>query len=504
MPFSLELAIRYMRSRKQAFVSVGTVLAIFGVSLGTAALVTALSVTGGFREEFRQKVLGVNAHVLVMKHTNSFPEYREVIETVEKIPGVLGVAPFIINPMMVTHDDRTVTGVLVKGADPERMARVLDVPSHVIEGSLEGLRVPGTKPAEDAEDIDSPLNGREPSRAGKGSINLEALLAGDEDVYVPPEERNDSEDEDLDTEGLIKGTIVPDGGYESELPEDDVLPDGMTKDPCDVGGTILPGALLGKSLKETLGVKLGDCIQITSPTIGYSQSRHGIKPPVARRFRVIGVFDAGFEQYDSKLIYTDLYEAQHFYHGGDNVTGVEMKVADIDNSKEIGKRIEDALDSGIYRIIDWEDLNHGLFTALKIQQIVMSLVLALIILVAVFTVIATLVMVVLEKKKEIAVLKAIGASDGQILRSFLFQGLIIGFGGAVLGLLFGLGLCEWLIHFGIPLDSKVYFISHLPVKMSPWQFLFTGVFAIGVCVVGAIWPARYAAKMRPADAFRDH
>ena len=120
MGFPVTLAFRYMRSKKQASVSVGTLFAILGVALGVAALATVISVTGGFRAEFREKVLGVNAHVLVLKYSSDFREYRKVMDTVKSVPGVIGVAPFVINPMMVTHGERTATGVLLKGVDPAR------------------------------------------------------------------------------------------------------------------------------------------------------------------------------------------------------------------------------------------------------------------------------------------------------------------------------------------------------------------------------------------------
>src|SRR5690606_8698143 len=148
MGFPLSLALRYMGSRKRAMVSVGTLLAILGVALGTMALVTVLGVTGGFRSQFREKVLGVNAHVLVLKYASEFREYRDVMATAEKDPDVLGASPFVINPMMVTHDNHTATGVLLKGVDPERMLKVLDLPKHMTEGNLEGLRRPESKPPE--------------------------------------------------------------------------------------------------------------------------------------------------------------------------------------------------------------------------------------------------------------------------------------------------------------------------------------------------------------------
>jgi lipoprotein-releasing system permease protein len=543
MGFSLNLALRYMRSRKRAFISVSTIFAIAGVALGTAALATVMSVTGGFRAEFRDKVLGVNAHVLVLKYSSEFREYREVMAKVRQLPEVIGIGPFVINPMMVTHAGHTATGVLVKGVDPGLMGTVLDLPRHMVEGSLEGLAVPGgAAPSAVAEpgdvasdggglardtfglasDLPLPVPGQSPSEperepaGGGGFLDLLRSLPGisaDADAGAPrrdgappepPGQRAEpSEPLQLGDGDLPAGSIVPKGGYESELPSDDVLPESVDPDPCAREGETLPGIVVGAALQQTLAVSLGDCVQVTSPTIGYSFVRGAMRPPVAKQFRVTGVFRAGFDQYDSKLVYTDLHEAQAFYQAGDTVTGVEMKVADIDRAGELALKIEELLGSRLYHVLDWQELNHGLFTALRIQQILMSLVLALIILVAAFTVIATLIMVVLDKKREIAVIKAMGASDWHLLRAFLYQGLIIGLVGTALGLGFGYGVCEWIIAYGFPLDPKVYFISRLPVQMLVSEFALTGGFAIAACLGATIWPALHAARLRPAEAFRD-
>jgi len=144
MGFALNLGLRYMRSKKRGFVSVSTIFAILGVALGTAALAAVMSVTGGFRAEFQKKVLGVNAHVMVLRA--SFRDYREVMEKVRRIPEVIGVAPFVLNPMMITHAGHTATGVLLKGVDPDKVGTVLDLPEQMVEGSLEGLR-PRPEPA---------------------------------------------------------------------------------------------------------------------------------------------------------------------------------------------------------------------------------------------------------------------------------------------------------------------------------------------------------------------
>jgi lipoprotein-releasing system permease protein len=306
-------------------------------------------------------------------------------------------------------------------------------------------------------------------------------------------------------EGGPVGNIVPDGGYAGELPEDDALPPEMNVDPCRDPAAIkkLPGIIIGITLKRNLEVTIGDCLQVTSPTIGFSYSHGNMRAPVAKQFRITGVFDAGFDQYDSKLVYTDLYEAQTFYDTGDSVTGVEMKVADIEKAKDVAREIDHRLANGVYHTLDWEELNHGLFTALRIQQLLMSLVLALIIVVAAFTVIATLIMVVLDKKKEIAVIKAMGASNSAVLRAFLYQGGIIGVFGTVVGLLLGIVVCKLLLVYALPLDPKVYFISHLPVQVRPVEFVLVGIFAIIVCLLATVWPALHASRLRPAEAFRE-
>jgi lipoprotein-releasing system permease protein len=179
-----------------------------------------------------------------------------------------------------------------------------------------------------------------------------------------------------------------------------------------------------------------------------------------------------------------------------------MKVADIDQAHKISGAIEKLLSNGIYHTMDWQELNHGLFTALLFQRIGMSSALALIILVAACTVIATLIMVVLEKKKEISVLKAIGAKNDAILRIFLYQGAIIGLTGTALGLLLGWVSCRFLLAYAFPLDPKVYFISHLPVSMRPIEFLVPAAVAVAICLVATLFPAAYAAKLRPADGLR--
>ena len=552
MGYPIDVALRYLGSKKRAFISVGTAFAVLGVTLGVAALATVMSVTGGFQAQFREKVLGVNAHVLVLKYSTDFREYRSIMTQVEKVPGVIGTAPFSINPMMLTHGDATATGVLLKGVDPALSLGVgappgtrpvLVVPQQIVGCApgeqrtkdqatacalekLQGIRAPGAKPAE-RKILDGrlplPLDEIEPPDAGADDYddagrNLRLIRKLEEDIERREREKDagprdagaaaePTEPADaLDAGAAPQGSIEPDGGYKSKLlPDEDVLPPDVDADPCSDPSRVktMPGIVLGVSLAKTLSLKIGDCVTVTSPTIGYSFSGGSLKPPVARRFRVIAEFEAGFDQYDSKLVYVDLYEAQTFYDQGDTVTGVEMIIDDIDKAPRIARQIADQLGSGLYHTMDWEELNHGLFTALRIQQVGMSAVLALIILVAAFTVIATLIMVVLDKTKEIAVMKAMGATDEAILRIFLYQGAIIGLLGTGFGLLLGLLVCKGLLVYGFPLDPKVYFISRLPVQVRPQEFLITGEVALAICLEATVLPSLYAAGLSPVEGFRE-
>jgi lipoprotein-releasing system permease protein len=541
MGYSFTVALRYLASKKRNMVSTSTGLAVGGVTLGVAALTIVMSVTGGFQEQFREKVLGVNAHVLVLKYSIDFREYRDVIKSLEHVRGVVGVAPFVINPMMVTHGERTATGVLLKGVDPEAMPKVLDLPKDIVEGSLVGLRRGDARPPERRFDpLRDELDRPHPSAdAGAGSlldiIRREVddeLLRADGGAPSGPGERTaprpaapESSEGAAGAERgpgpslrrgartkangetsparTLVGDVTPAGGYKSKLPDDDFVPDAIDPDPCKSPERVqrLPGVVVGRTLAKQLSVGLGDCVQVTSPQIGLSFGS-GARSPIAKQFRVIAIFEAGFDQYDSKLVYTDLYEAQAFYEYGDSVTGVEMRVDDIDHAHRIGLVVDKLLNNGIYHTMDWRELNHGLFTALLIQQIGMSFVLGLIILVAACTVIATLIMVVLEKKKEIALLKAIGAKNDAVLRIFLYQGGIIGLLGTSLGILIGWVSCRFLLAYGFPLDPKVYFISRLPISMRPIEFVIPAVVAITICLVATIFPAVYAAKLRPADGLR--
>lgn len=490
-------------------------IAIVGIALGVWALSAVLAITSGFQSSFRDKVLGVNAHVLVLKYGWDFTEYRDVMATVRATPGVTGAAPFLINPMMITRGER-IAGVLVKGVDPDRLGEVLDLPSYLQRGSIRGLRAPGTT---------APTSNRDdPSATSDATLDDYLARAANELAGVHP------------TRPRLEGPRVPPPAPMDPTPTPtvvvphDLLPAGATpdyapppdptqgRDPLDTladevaresstgdapQAQAIPGVIVGKTLARTLSLNVGDQVRIISPLTGADVAlvRHGATPR-ARDFRVVGVFDAGFDEYDSRLVYVDIWQAQRFFDQGDAVTGVEVKVRNIDRARAIGRRIERSLGGGPYHTLDWEALNHNLFTALALQKLALSFVITIIIVIAAFNVIATLVMVVLDKKREIAILKAMGASEGLILRVFLLQGVAIGGVGTGLGLTLG-GLTCWLLtRYHFPLDPQVYLIRYVPVQPSLAEFAFTAVVAMLVALAASFVPAVWAARLAPVEGLR--
>lgn len=407
------VGLRYLGAQKRGSLSVITSIAVLGVALGVAALVTVLSVTSGFQEAFQEKVLGVNAHVLVMKQGIDFREYRDVMKTAEEIPEVTAVAPFLFNEMMVSSGaDRAI--VLVKGVDPDRSGAVLDVEKYMT--------------------------------APKGA---------DLDLLRPKPNK-------------------------------------------------LPGAILGSELAEKLKIKIGDHIKLTSPlsTLDSTAWSSQGQSPKSQNFEVAGIFNAGFDEYDRRLVYVELSKAQGFFDHGDVVIGVEMKIKEISQAPAVAQALQDKLQNHLYNTIDWHELNEDLFEALTIQKVVLATILGIIILVAAINIIGTLHMTVYDKTREIAILRSMGSTSGDILWIFLTEGMVIGAVGTAVGLVLGYFVCVGLSFYEFPLDPKVYLIHELPVKMHPFEFFLTGQIAMIIAFVSTILPSVWATKLRPVEGLR--
>ncbi|HTP52616.1 MAG TPA: ABC transporter permease [Anaeromyxobacteraceae bacterium] len=261
----------------------------------------------------------------------------------------------------------------------------------------------------------------------------------------------------------------------------------------------LPGIVVGRELARSLRVGIGDVVNVVSP---FGDMGPAGPQPKSRSFRVAGIFYSGMYEYDAKFAYLDLAEAQRFFGTGDSVTGLELKVADVDAARPVMRRVLSALDGYPYRTKDWGEMNRNLFSALMMEKIVMAVILGFIVLVASFIIVATLVMLVLEKTREIAVLKSMGAGLPSIMKIFVAEGLVIGAVGTAFGLLLGLGTCLLIDKVGIPLDPEVYYISNLPVLIEPPQFAMVALTALGLSYLATIYPATKASRLRPVDGLR--
>jgi lipoprotein-releasing system permease protein len=261
----------------------------------------------------------------------------------------------------------------------------------------------------------------------------------------------------------------------------------------------LPGIVVGRELARTLRVFVGDTVNVVSP---FGDLGPAGPQPKSRPFRVAAVFFSGMYEYDSKFAYVSLREAQGFFGTGDSITGLELKVKEVDAARPVMRRVLTALDGYPYRVKDWGEMNRNLFSALMMEKVVMAVILGFIVLVASFIIIATLIMLVLEKTREIAVLKSMGAGLPSIMKIFVAEGLIIGAIGTAFGLLLGWGTCLLVDKVGIPLDPEVYYISNLPVRMEPTQFALVALAAMGLSYLATIYPATKAARLRPVDGLR--
>ena len=262
----------------------------------------------------------------------------------------------------------------------------------------------------------------------------------------------------------------------------------------------LSGIIIGQELARQLGVIVGDPINVISP-LNTTPGPLGMVPKV-RRFVVTALFDSGMYNYDEGLMIMSLADAQSFFGLGERVTGIEVRVQDVYAAQAIARRLEATLGFP-YRARDWTEINRNLFAALALEKTVYFIVLLLIVLVAAFNIIATLIMVVMEKRKDIAVLKSMGATSRSIGRIFVYKGLIIGVIGTLLGTLFGYGGC-WLLdryHF-IELPKDVFYVSTLPVKIYPENFLMVGAASVVICLLATIYPARQAAGLAPVEVIR--
>jgi lipoprotein-releasing system permease protein len=293
-------------------------------------------------------------------------------------------------------------------------------------------------------------------------------------------------------------------GYSSaEVVRDLFEPPAITQtDPAGNEGEVeLPGIVVGRELAQSLGLFTGTPISILSS--GVVSSPFGLVPRY-KRFVVVGTYRSGLVEYESGLAYVALREAQSFFKMGEAVSGLEIRVNDIDESPRIARLVGDALGGAAsgYAVQDWTQTNKPLWDAIRLEKKVYFIVLLLIVVMASFSIVSTLIMIVLEKRKDIAVLRTLGASERSIGAIFKIQGAVIGGIGTFSGLALGLVGCLALRRYGFPLDERIFQMSTLPIRIEPVNFLLVGIAAFAICAVATIYPARRASALQPSDVLR--
>jgi lipoprotein-releasing system permease protein len=456
-PLAAAEALHKLKLREQSPTMMMTALSVGGVGVGVMALIVVLSVMSGFEIDLQQKILGTHAHAVVSKYAGDLPEYPKLMEQIAKVPGVIGQSPFITNQVMIVSEGN-VDGVVIKGIDPDTVGSVTDLPGYMLPGgSLEYLEKP-----------ELILSDR--MRRGAGGAMLDDKPAG----------------------GQGTGT---EGAPAEEEEEDPII--GKRTKPAQE--QVLPGIILGRELAAALRVVVGDKVNIVSP-LGTELGPQG-PIPKSRVFRVAGVFYSGMYEYDAKFVYIYLDEAAKFFDVK-GANGIDLKVADIDDARHIAAEVVRKLGSYPYRARDWSETNRNLFSALRLEKLVMGIILSIIIIVAAGLIVATVIMLVLEKRKEISVLKALGVPDGGIVKIFLAEGLQIGVAGGLLGLLSGLAWCFFIEKVGIKLDPQVYYIPALPVKIEPVQTILAPLIAVLVTYLASIYPALKASSVEPVEGLK--
>ncbi len=531
---------RYLMAKQRSrVVSIITLIAVGGVGLGVTALIVVLSVMGGFTEDLTGKILGARAHVVIQNaDQSSMREANSVADDAMQVEGVAGASPFIETEVMVSSPTN-LSGVVLRGVDIDRVGDVNDLLDDIQEGKIEYLR------------DDRALMERVEQERGR---ELDELLdslerdGGDRD-FNPPAPTDDN----TDPEGSDDELFAPPGGDVVPLPEldeeeqeeqqavplpdfEDRVDDGVSEEEAAEAGGMppmfgddsadeslpplpqlddgeaamaplfdgqtgprsqVPGLIIGTELATSLQVQLGDEINVVTP-----KGEMGPTGPIprSRPFRVVGIFYSGMYEYDANHAYTELSDAARLLDE-DGAMGVELRAVDVDDAVDIAEQLRQTM-SPQYEVLDWQEMNSSLFFALRLERISMFVVLTFIILVASFSIVAMLIMIVIEKAREIAILKSMGATNGGVMRIFMYQGLVIGICGALLGLGAGLSICYYLATVGIPLDSEVYYIATLPVDVNTAEVIAVVICAILISFLATLYPSYQAARLNPVKGLR--
>jgi lipoprotein-releasing system permease protein len=404
------VARRYLASRRKGrFLSLITLISVAGIFLGVTALITVIGVMTGLSRDLQAKILGSNPHVYVFEQGEGFrmSGWREALERVRQVPGVVAAEPFVMTQVAITPTGEYAQPGTLYGIDVESGAPITDIEARIRRGELSLA----------------------PTASGHYPVLLGARLA--------------------DKIGALPGQVVTIGSFEN----------------------IRTGPL-------------GELI------------------PVLRNFEVSGIFTTGMYEYDTQHMYTTMAAAQDLLGLGERVSGIAVNVTDAWDAARVNRSIDATLGFP-YWTTNWMVLNNSLFSALKLEKLAMAVILSLIVVVAAFNIISTLIMVVTDKTREIGILKSMGMTDGGVLRIFMLQGLAIGVIGTALGTAGGLTLVSVLDRYElITLPGDVYFVDTLPVAVDTGDVVLIVILSILIAFAATIYPARQASRLLPVEAIR--
>ena len=454
MRFELFIATRYLRAkRRQAFIGIITGISIVGVAAGVASLIVALAINNGFRQDLQDRLIGSTSHVSLLRIADDgIRDWTPLLDRLSKQPHVVAAAPAIFEQVLISRGPRA-RGAVLKGMIPADERRVGDLLNSVKEGSAADLETPSAGDNDPGESL-------APTQA---ESSQQAKAAGKRD-------RSTQAAESPDSLAGVRARIAA-----------------------------MPPIILGKEMADNLGAKLGDNVLVTSPQ--GELTPFGMVPKYSR-FRVVGIFNSGFFDYDSSWAFTRLSDAQRLFGLGDLISVIEFKVDDIYKADIVSRELEDAAGKG-FMATNWMEQNKALFHALRLERLVTFITIGLIVFVAALNILISLIMMVMEKTKDIAVLMSMGTRTSQVRNIFIAQGMLIGVIGTAIGLLLGYAISYAGGHYHmISLSPEVYSIDYVPFAPRLMDGALVAVVAIGVSFVATLYPSWSAGRTLPAEALR--
>jgi lipoprotein-releasing system permease protein len=455
MRFELFIATRYLRAkRRQAFIGIITGISVLGVAAGVASLIVALAVNNGFRQDLQARLLGSTSHISLLRvESDGMRDWRPLLEKLSTQPHVVAAAPAIYEQVLISRGPRA-KGAVLKGMLPQYERKVSDLLNSVTLGSAAEL--------DDAASVATTTASSKPQSNATSATTSTAAGEGARSTRT----QTDSPD-DL-------------AGVQQRL-------------------AAMAPIVLGKDMAEEIGATVGSVVLVTSPQ--GELTPFGMVPKYIR-FRVVGIFNSGFFDYDSSWAFIRLSDAQELFGLGDVISVIQFKIDDIYLAGEVAHSLEEAAGHG-FMATSWMEQNKPLFRALRLERVVTFITIGLIVFVAALNILISLIMMVMEKTKDIAVLMSMGTKKAQIRRIFIAQGVLIGVIGTVIGLLIGYAI-SWAggrYHF-ISLSAEVYSIDYVPFAPRLVDGVIVALVSIGISFIATIYPSWSAARILPAEALR--